>query len=96
MQQTPTEYMKQRELTVNLNVTDTILVKTRRCGNCSDERNFRWKQCFFNNRPFTIFTNKNDLTRLVLQLVCHAVKSKHLNKYINPPTLDCRLKSKKP
>ena len=32
-----------------------------------------------------IFTNKNDLTSvtsLVLHLVCHSVKSKHLNKYI--------------
>ena len=47
MQQTPTEYMKQRELTVKLNVTRTLLVKTRQCGNCSDERNFHWKQCFF-------------------------------------------------
>ena len=28
-----------------------------------------------------ILTNENDLTKLVLQLVCHAVKSKHLNKY---------------
>ena len=28
-----------------------------------------------------ILTNENDLTKLVLQLVRHAVKSKHLNKY---------------
>ena len=77
LQQTPTEYMKQRELTVNLNVTHTLLVKTRRCGNCSDERNSCWKQCFFfKQAPLrNIFTNENDLTSLVLQLVCHAVKA---------------------
>ena len=39
--------MKQREITVNLYVTNTLLVKTRRYVNYSDERNFRWKQCFF-------------------------------------------------
>ena len=44
MQQTPTEYMKQRELMVNLNVTHTLLVKMRWCGNCSDGCNFHWKQ----------------------------------------------------
>ena len=38
----------------------------------------------------------NELTSLVLQLVVHAVKGKHLNKYINPLTLDHHLKSKKP
>ena len=37
VQQTQTEYMKQTELTVSLNVTHTLLFKTRRCGNCSDE-----------------------------------------------------------
>ena len=52
---------------------------------------------FFKSAPLRkIFTKKNYLTSLVLQLVCHAVKSKHLNKYINPPTLDRHLKSKKP
>ena len=52
MQQTPTEYMKQRELTINLNVTHAFLVKTRRCGNCSDERNFHLKQWVFFNNSF--------------------------------------------
>ena len=43
----------------------------------------------------TIFA-ENDLTSLVLQLVCHAVKSKHLNKYYQFSDLDHHLKSKKP
>ena len=43
---------------------------------------FAGNNVFFNNRPFLkILTNENDLTSLVLQLVCHAVKNKHLNKY---------------
>ena len=36
---------------------------------------FAGNNVFFNNRPFLkILTNENDLTSLVLQLVCHAVK----------------------
>ena len=45
--------------------------------------------------PLKNFHKQDDLASLVLQLVCHAVKSKHLNKYINPRTLDRPLKSKK-
>ena len=41
------DYMKQRESTVNKNVTYSVLVKTRRYGNYSTERIFGWKQCFF-------------------------------------------------
>ena len=39
---------------------------------------FTGSNVLFNNCPF--LTNDNDLTSLILQLVCHAVKSKHLNK----------------
>ena len=40
---------------------------------------FPGNNVLFNNHPY--FTNKNDLTSLALQLVCHAVKSKHLDKH---------------
>ena len=46
------DYMKQRESTVNKNVTYSVLVKTRRYGNYSTERIFGWKQ------PLDKFTSR--------------------------------------
>ena len=47
--------MKQREITINLNVTHTLLVNTRRHGNYPEKHNLSWKQCFLNNRPLEKF-----------------------------------------
>ena len=35
-----------RERTININVTYSVCVKTRRHGICSNKRNFHWKKCF--------------------------------------------------
>ena len=35
-----------RERTININVTYSACVKTRRHGICSNKRNFHWKKCF--------------------------------------------------
>ena len=65
--------MKQREIAANLNVTRTFWLK--RDGVAIIPMN----AIFVANS--VILTYENDLTKLLLQLVCHEVKSKLLNKY---------------